>query len=345
MICKICNKEVGLKGFSTHLKTHNLSTKEYYDTYLKTDSDGICVVCGKPTAFTGIHGYKKHCSNRCAQLDPLVIQKKANTCIQKFGVDNPYKSENVKQKIRTTTNNRFGVDSVLQLSKVRQRAYDVLNETSLKIRQTKLTNIQNFETENDCTLKTTLIKQFGQGWLKLNLPELTLNGHAHFIENKYITKIIDCVESNGSAFEYDVRNFVRSIYSGKIICNSRSIIPPLELDIYLPELKLAIECNGIFWHSDLTNTPKDYHFRKSIKCKNIGIHLIHIFEDEWPNIKTFIQDVILGKSNQFIWKNDRYIIFDFNKQTFKNVINFTGPVARSIDRGTIWHAGYGILHT
>ena len=35
-ICKICNKELGSKGISSHLRRqHKISNKEYYDKYLK----------------------------------------------------------------------------------------------------------------------------------------------------------------------------------------------------------------------------------------------------------------------------------------------------------------------
>ena len=38
------------------------------------------------------------------------------------------------------------------------------------------------------------------------------------------------------------------------ITNDRSVIPPKELDIYIPSLKIAIECNGCYWHSDMKKT-------------------------------------------------------------------------------------------
>ena len=95
MICEICKKELKLKGISTHIISHhNMSIQEYFDKYLKQSNDGICVTCGKPTKFKRIKfGYLKHCCNKCAQLDPKIKEKKAQTCIDKYGVDNAYKSE------------------------------------------------------------------------------------------------------------------------------------------------------------------------------------------------------------------------------------------------------------
>ena len=64
-----------------------------------------------------------------------------------------------------------------------------------------------------------------------------------------------------------------------------------ELDIYLPELSLAFEFNGIYWHSQKFK-PKYYHQDKTIKCYKNGIQLIHIWENEWDNNKELLQEKI-----------------------------------------------------
>lgn len=76
------------------------------------------------------------------------------------------------------------------------------------------------------------------------------------------------------------------------ITNDRSVIPPKELDIYIPALKVAIECNDCYWHSDMEK-PKDYHAKKFIECRDKGIQLIQIWEDWMINkpevVKSFLQ--------------------------------------------------------
>jgi|GEM_PF-3046695 len=71
--------------------------------------------------------------------------------------------------------------------------------------------------------------------------------------------------------------------------NDRSIIPPLELDIYLPEYKVAIEYNGLYWHNELRK-DKNYHLDKTNKCLENGVRLIHVFEDEYENTPTIVKD-------------------------------------------------------
>lgn len=70
----------------------------------------------------------------------------------------------------------------------------------------------------------------------------------------------------------------------------------LELDIFVPDKKFAIEFNGLYWHSDaVLKNPESYHLNKFIECKKLGIRLIQIFEDEWINKKEIILSMIKHK--------------------------------------------------
>ena len=74
---------------------------------------------------------------------------------------------------------------------------------------------------------------------------------------------------------------MQSINPLDVILNTRSIIYPQELDIYIPEKKIAIEFDGLYWHSEEEKPDKNYHLNKTLSCEKQGIHLIHIFENEW----------------------------------------------------------------
>ena len=90
-------------------------------------------------------------------------------------------------------------------------------------------------------------------------------------------------EMNHSKGETDIFKFIKSIYGGEVVFKngSRRIIPPYEIDIYLPEKKLAIEYDGIFWHCESNGKGRNYHLKKTEMCEEIGIQLIHVFENEW----------------------------------------------------------------
>lgn len=87
-----------------------------------------------------------------------------------------------------------------------------------------------------------------------------------------------------SRSEQEVYEFVSGLLAGvETVQNSRVVIPPQELDIYIPSKKLAIEYCGLYWHSDGQIASRNYHRDKMLACKERGIRLITIFEDEWLN--------------------------------------------------------------
>jgi rubrerythrin len=69
--------------------------------------------------------------------------------------------------------------------------------------------------------------------------------------------------------EIEFGNMIKSfLLNEEIIIGSRNIIPPMELDIYIPEKKLAFEFDGLFWHSDANNNiTKNYHLNKTELCE------------------------------------------------------------------------------
>lgn len=79
-----------------------------------------------------------------------------------------------------------------------------------------------------------------------------------------------------------------------MIMNSRQIIKPQELDIYIPSKSLAIEFNGTHWHSD-TYKPRLYHQEKSLRCQEKGIQLIHIYEYDWVMRTEACKRLLRGK--------------------------------------------------
>ena len=65
--------------------------------------------------------------------------------------------------------------------------------------------------------------------------------------------------------------------------HNREILNGMEIDIFIPPLKLGIEYNGLRWHSEEFGKDHRYHLDKLNKCNEQGIKLIQIFEDEWIN--------------------------------------------------------------
>jgi len=113
---------------------------------------------------------------------------------------------------------------------------------------------------------------------------------------KVICTICNNEKYNVSNFELELLDFLKLNYNGKIIQSNRTILDGLELDIYLPEYKLGIEFNGLYWHSELFKN-KEYHLNKTLECKKRYIELLHIFEDDWMFKQDIIKSIIKNKLN------------------------------------------------
>ncbi|AFR52383.1 homing endonuclease [Campylobacter phage CP30A] len=111
-----------------------------------------------------------------------------------------------------------------------------------------------------------------------------------------------------SSFEKEVKN----ILPKNVIVNNRTVLDGKELDFYLPEYNLAIECNGDYWHSKQMGKDKSYHLEKSLKCINKGIYLIHIFESKWRSNKQFYIDLIKNHINGTIKRYPNKVISDIS---------------------------------
>ena len=112
----------------------------------------------------------------------------------------------------------------------------------------------------------------------------------------------------GSRAERDIYTYVSSLTTKNIVYHDRTVLSGNELDIYIPELKLAIEYNGSYWHSSIKKEAK-YHQNKTIACAKQGIRLVHIFEYEWENadeqvkIKHLLKNILTDNSNKIYARN------------------------------------------
>lgn len=66
----------------------------------------------------------------------------------------------------------------------------------------------------------------------------------------------------------------------------------VEVDFWLEIHKLAIEYNGVYWHSDAVRQDENFHYKKWSSCNREGITLIQVWEDEWKTRPDFIKSLI-----------------------------------------------------
>ena len=114
-----------------------------------------------------------------------------------------------------------------------------------------------------------------------------------------------------SKAELEIIDWLKEINIVNIEHSNRKILNNKEIDIYLPDHNLAIEFNGIYWHSE-DYKDDNYHLQKTEECLSKGITLIHIFEDEWLMKKNIVKSRIknllkLTKSNKTIYARNTFI--------------------------------------
>jgi hypothetical protein len=105
---------------------------------------------------------------------------------------------------------------------------------------------------------------------------------------------------NKSYAEKEIMDFIKNHYQGEIINGYRGFDKQKEIDIYLPDIKLGFEYNGLLWHSS-KYMENNTMLNKLNIVESCGIKLINIFEDEWINKKNICKSRILnilGKSNK-----------------------------------------------
>lgn len=225
--------------------------------------------------------------NICSLHGKDIEKKVKQTNLERYGVEYPLQSLKIQEKLKKTNLEKYGVEHAPQKYYSEQTLFK-LNDvewltTQHQIKEKALSTIANELNINDTTL--------GRYYKK------------HGIEVKSF------LHSTGEKL---VLSFIKSL--GCNAYSAKNIIPPYELDVYIPDHKIAIEYCGLYWHSEQSGKDKFYHKRKHDLCKERGIQLITIFEDEWLQRNTQVK----SKLKSLLGKDDRSKIFA-RKTTIINV--------------------------
>lgn len=119
-------------------------------------------------------------------------------------------------------------------------------------------------------------------------------------KNKMRLAAIKRLETSGQYFNYGPSSLEKELsefltqHGIKLEISNRTILAGQELDLYLPEYKIAIEVNGARFHSDIFKS-KSYHQKKSDEAIERGIRLIHLWEHDLINKKQQIYQWLLDQ--------------------------------------------------
>ena len=212
---------------------------------------------------------------------------------------------------------------------------DRRNQISLQHKKAKFhTRISHINEDFISNLHPSYIEKLNYGEIKVdsivetkcprcgNYDRHSFNNVYHLKSETYTPRLChSCYKSlSTSKYEDEIADYISTFYSGELVRNSRNIISPLELDLYYPEKKIAIEFNGDYWHNE-SRVTSDYHYNKFKKCFDSGIILVSIFEHEWLSNKESIKDYLIDLFNGI----DNKLSFVSN-----DVMNNNYPLMKSI---------------
>lgn len=95
--------------------------------------------------------------------------------------------------------------------------------------------------------------------------------------------------------ELEVEAFIRDLGVENVKSSYRGLIRPYEVDLYLPDHGLAVEFNGVFWHCDKVLADHGYHRDKWAACRDAGVQLITVWEDDWRDRRTVVKSMLAHK--------------------------------------------------
>jgi len=209
-----------------------------------------CLNCGN-----GIHPDRlsvyysqNYCSNKCAALHENTREKFKNTCMEKYGVEFSFQSDEIKDKIKQTNIERYGVRIASRHKIIKEK-----------------------KKQKNTERKTSILKQY-------DADELYRKRGPSYLESEMAAFL----DSIGVTYE----------------ANNRTILGGKELDFYIPNFNIAIEMNGLYWHTDKIIANSKYHYNKWKACNDQGIHLVSVFEDDWNLQPEKIKSMLLTFFNK-----------------------------------------------
>ena len=274
----------------------------------------------------------------------LVVEKRIQTNMERYGGVAPACSIDVVQKMKQTNLERYGSEYSFDNEEINAKRERTWNEryggnplaNPDILEQRKRTNVEKYGSESYMTSPVYLAplyekwKQRFAGKVEPLFTADEFHGvncgeeyawrcckcgtefrtHIHTtdidLDERMLPRCPVChpIVGGVSNGEHELFEFIKSVYNGELVVRDRRAIRPQELDIYIPDKKVAIEFDGLYWHSEEQGKDASYHLGKTRACEENGIRLVHVFEDEWRFQRPIVEDrlkSILGVGQKSIF--------------------------------------------
>jgi len=218
----------------------------------------------------------------------IIQEKKKKTNLKKYGTEYAISSDIVRKKIEKTNYKKYGVRTPFENLEIKKKAEksflkNILNDKML-LRFKKL-NLSYIKYEN---------KYYHIQCLKCkNIFEI----HYELLNQRYAKNYPICTNCNPikklySLAERDISQHIQNM-GFNVIENYK--LNRKEIDIYLPDLNIGFEYNGLVWHSDKFK-HKNHLLEKKEHFKKLNINIYNIWSDDW----LYKKDIVLSRINNIL---------------------------------------------
>ena len=258
--------------------------------------------------FAGSAQYKKRVPTPFLKQQNHIKGKE--TKIKKYGQDyGKVIFEKIKTQVQKRNLEKYGVPYLLMHKDILEKTHKTMKEKY---------GVYNYWSSKKCN-KQRVVRSWKkiQNWKNIVIPMFSFEQYFGQNNTVYKWKCVKCgnefqsrIYTTGlgncrtiprcevcfpnnsvSIQERCLLQYLKTILKFQILHNVR-IIKPYQLDIYIPQKNIAIQCDGIYWHSQKIK-PSNYHLIKTELCNEKGIQLIHIFEDQWLYKQDIVKDRII----------------------------------------------------
>lgn len=262
-------KATNLEKYGTEIPVKNEVVKQHLSDVLRSRTTEEKALTHEKMIAT----FRQNLGVDWSSQSPQVIRKCLKTKRQRYGEHLEVLTNRQKQKMLE----KYGVEKIEQLhlpEELKAMLFD--KEKSIKFLERGWTLSELFEYFDNC-------RQGVRSWIQ----RLDLKSYIKFQK---------------SSFEFEVGKYLPGWKTTRQILRKDGKYK--EIDLYSDVLKIGIECDGLYWHSDL-NIDKYYHYNKSKLAEELGIHLVHIYEWEWNDLR--IRPILISILNLFQHKIENRI--------------------------------------
>lgn len=217
--------------------------------------------------------------------------KSESTMLKKYGVSKPLQNQNFKDKFKATSNFKFGCDHPFQSAEIK----DKINST----------NLEKYGVDN---FFKTFTKYFvdGESFASICIRKGVPKSFATAICKEHgLEKGLEYVLSyDGSSTDIETE-FALNFTLAQRVNAFPSPDVRYKVDFQIGE-KSYVETDGLYWHSEVNQKDRKYHFKKRLAFESKELRLFQFRADEIFNKMNIIQSILnnnLGLSTRIYARN------------------------------------------